>query len=345
MAFPTLLDWASRQGPDGNISEIGELLAQCNEIWKEMPWREGNLATGHQGVVRTGLPQGTFRAMNQGISPTKSTTARLNAGAGVLAALSQIDKNVADLDGDPEGYRVSEDNGFLEGMSQQMAQQFVYGNSATNPTGFTGLSPLYNTVTLANAQNAKNVLGGGGTGSNNTSMWLAGWGDMTGFGFFPKGSTAGLQFEDKGDVLFAQDTNNLPFRAYTSWFEWKAGLFIENWQYFVRMANIDTTSAGLAGANPPDLFALLSKAVVRLPTLTKRASNITEVDAPNEPSPGIVPAIYGNRTIREYMDIQAIRDKNVLLGYKDYAGGAVEDFRGIPIRVMDVLLNTEATLV
>lgn len=344
MAFLTLLDWARRQDPEGHIDEIAELLSQCNEIYKELPWREGNLPTGHQGTVRTGLPQGTWRAMNQGIVGTKSLTAQIQAGAGVLAAVSQIDKDIADLNGDPEGVRVSEDNAHLEGMSQQMATQLFYGNSAANPTQFTGLSPLYNTVTASTAQNAKNVLNGGGSGNNNLSIWIAGWGDRTGYGFFPKASLAGLQFEDKGDVLFAYDSSNNPYRAYTSWFEWKAGLFIEDWRYFVRVANIDTTSAGLAGASPPDLFALLSKGVVRLPTLTKRASGITETDAPDEPAPGIIPAIYANRTGREYMDIQAIRDRNVLLGFKDYAGEPVTEFRQIPIRVNDCLLNTEATL-
>jgi hypothetical protein len=344
MAFLTLLDWSRRQDPEGHIDEIAELLSQCNEIYKEMPWREGNLPTGHQGTVRTGLPQGTFRAMNQGITGTKSLTAQIQAGAGVLAALSQIDKDIADLNGDPEGVRVSEDNAHLEGMSQQMATTLFYGNSVTNPTQFTGLAPLYNTVSLSNAQNAKNVIDGGGTGSNNLSIWLSGWGDRTGYGYFPKGSLAGLQFEDKGDVLFAYDASNLPYRAYTSWFEWKAGLFVEDWRYFVRICNIDTTSAGLAGANPYDIFAGLSKAVVRLPTMDRRASGITETDAPDEPAPGIVPAIYVNRTGREYMDIQAIRDRNVLLGFKDYAGEPVTEFRQVPIRVNDVLTNTEARI-
>lgn len=344
MAYLTLLDWARRQDPEGHIDEIAELLSQCNEIYKEMPWREGNLPTGHQGTVRTGLPQGTWRQFNQGVVSTKSTTAQIMSGAGMLEALSQIDKGIADLNGDPEGVRVSEDNAHLEGLSQQMAAQFFYGNAATSPTQFTGLGPLYNTVSASNAQNAKNVLNGGGTASNNLSIWLAGWGDRTGFGFFPKGSLAGLQFEDKGDVVFAYDSSTNPYRAYTSWFCWKAGLFIEDWRYFTRIANIDTTAAGLAGASPADLFALMSKAVIRLPTLTKRASGITETDAPDEPAPGIIPAWYVNRTGREYMDIQAIRDRNVLLGFKDYAGEPIVEFRQIPIRVNDVLTNTEAEL-
>jgi hypothetical protein len=105
------------------------------------------------------------------------------------------------------------------------------------------------------------------------------------------------------------------------------------------------TAAGLAGANAADLFALLSKAVVRLPKMARNQSGIVKTDAPSEPAPGIRPAIYCNRTSREYMDLQAIRDRNVLLGPRDYAGEPVTSFRGIPIRVCDVLLNTEARVV
>ena len=91
------------------------------------------------------------------------------------------------------------------------------------------------------------------------------------------------------------DASNNEFEAYTSYFRWEAGLCVRDWRYFVRICNIDVTSAGLAGASAPDLFALLSKAVVRLPTLNKRASAITKTDAPSETSPGIRPAIYCNR--------------------------------------------------
>ena len=78
--------------------------------------------------------------------------------------------------------------------------------------------------------------------------------------------------------------------------------------------------------------------------MSRRVSGITETDAPDEPSPGIAPAFYCNRSIREYLDIQAIRDKNVLLTPKEYAGDPVVEFRQVPIRVVDSLTNTEATL-
>lgn len=344
MAYLTLADWARRQGPEGSIDDIGELLAQCNEIFDDMLIREGNQALGHTGTIRTGLPQGTWRSFYQGVSFTKSTTAQVTDSIGELVAYSRIDRSLAELEGNVKALRVSEDNAHIEGLSQQMASALFYSNENVSQNQLTGLAPRYNTVSTATAQNAANVLNGGGVGSSNTSIWLCAWGEQTGFGFFPKGSKAGLVFEDKGDIRPGFDSNNREFEAYTSFFQWKMGVHIKNWQYFVRIANLDVTTAGLSGTTPPDIFALMSKAVVRLPTAGRRISGITKVDAPNQPAPAIRPAWYCNRTVRQYMDIQAIRDKNVLLSPREYDGIVIETFRGVPIRIQDSITNAEAAL-
>jgi hypothetical protein len=346
MAFLSLMDAARRMDPEGEIDTIAELLSQTNEFFRDMTWSESNLDTGHKSTVRTGLPQGTWRVAYAGVPYARSTTAQVVDGLGFLAAYSQIDKRVAELGGKIAQIRMTEDSAFLEGMSQQMATTFFYGNSGTNPSQFTGFAPRYNTTNSAVAANAQNCLSAGGTGSSNASLWLVGWGDMTNFGIYPKGTKAGLVFEDRGDIVPGYDAANNPFPAYTSYFEWNAGLVTKDWRYNVRICDIDTTtdSAGLFGTTPPDLFLLMSKAVVRFPTLTKRASAITETDAPDEPAPGINPAFYCNRTVRESLDIQAIRDKNVLLKPTEYAGEPVTEFRGVPIRVNDCLLVTEGTI-
>lgn len=343
--YPNLVDWARRADPDGSIAIVAELLSQCNEVMKDMIWQEGNLPLGHKITVRSGLPQGTWRGANQGVASSKSMTDQYQFSIGQLQAYSIVDKTLANLNGNVAKFRYSEDMAHIEGLSQQVSSALFYSNEATNPQQFTGLAPMYNTVSTSTAKNAVNVLDAGGVASANLSIWLVGWGDHTTFGIFPKGSQAGLVYEDKGDVVPQYDTNGNRFEAYTSLFQFNVGLCVKDWRYNVRIANVDTTTAGLQGATPPDLFQLMSRAVVRLPTASRRLSGITESDAPGDPVPGIMPAWYVNRTGREYMDIQAIRDRNVLLSSKDYAGDPVMMFRDVPIRVVDSLTNTEAQVV
>lgn len=342
--YPNLVDWARSIDPDGDIAVVAEMLSQCNEVMKDMIWQKGNLPLGHKTTVRVGLPQGVWRAANQGVPSSKSLKAQFTDSIGELVDYSIVDKSLAELNGNVDAYRYQEDMSHLEGLSQQVATALFYSNEATNINQFTGMGPRFNTVSTSNAKNAVNVIDAGGTGSSNLSIWLMAWGDNTLFGIFPKGSQAGLVYEDKGDVVPAYDSNGNRFEAYTSMFKWKIGLCVKDWRYSVRIANIDTTTAGLQGVAAPDLFVLMSRAVVKLPTSTRRTSGITESDAPSDPKPGTSPAFYVNRTGREFMDIQAIRDKNVLIGSKDYAGDPVTVFRDVSIRVVDALLNTEARL-
>ena len=170
------MDAARRMDPEGEIDTIAELLSQANEFFQDMTWAESNLDTGHKSTVRTGLPSGTWRLAYAGVPYARSTTAQVVDTLGFLAAYSQIDKRVAELGGKVAQIRLTENSAFLEGMSQQMATTFWYGNSATAPSQFTGFAPRYNTITTANAANAQNCINGGGTASSTTPAcgWSAG---------------------------------------------------------------------------------------------------------------------------------------------------------------------------
>ncbi len=343
--YPNLVDWALRVDPDGAIAEIAEMLSQCNEMMKDAIHKPGNLPLGHKTTVRTGLPQGIWRGANQFAYASKSTTAQVEFGIGELVDYMIVDLSVARLYDDLQAFLLSESMAHVEGLSQQVQTALIYSSEAANPQQFTGFAPIYNTVNTANSQNAYNVLDAGGTGSSNTSLWLVGWGDRTAYCIHPKGSPAGLEYQDKGDLIPQQDGNGGRFEAYTTYFAHRIGLVIEDWRHTIRIANFDTTTAGLFGVTPPDIFALLSYAVMKLPTATRRLNGITESDAPTDPRPGTSPVIYVNRTLRGAMDVQAIRDKNVLLSSEDYAGNPVMTFRDVPIRVVDALTNTEARVV
>jgi hypothetical protein len=345
MANVSLADLGRRIDPGGKLMYMSELLSQCNEMVEDFPMVEGNLPTGHLATLRTALPQGTYIRFYQGTPYTASRAAQIQFGLSLLRAYSQVDKRMAMIGGNEKALREQEDLAHFEGFSQQQCGTLIYGNSWVNPAEFTGIVPYYNTVASATAQVAQNVFDGGGTGSSNASILLLGLGERTTFGIYGKGSKAGLVFENKGDVVPGFDASNNRFEAFTSLIEWELGIAVVDWRYNVRVANLDTTTAGLAGATPPDIFAILSKVVKRLPTAGRAVSGITKTDAPKGYEPPVRLKFYMNRTVSEYMDIQAIRDKNVLLSSREYAGQPVVGFRNVPFGIVDQMLNTESRVV
>ena len=321
----TLADWAKRLDPDGKIPTIVELLSQTNEILTDMLWREGNLPTGHRVTVRTGLPTVAWRLLNQGVQPSKSTTAQVDEACGILEAWSEVDVDLAELNGNTAEFRLSEAMAFIEAMNQEMAATLFYGNSGLAPEEFTGLSVRYSSLS---ANNAQNIVDGGGTGSDNSSIWVVGWGEQSIYGIFPKGSKAGLDHQDHGEVTVETTAGiaGTRMRAYQDQWKWKTGIALKDWRYVVRIANIDISQL-VAESSAANITKLLIKALHRIPNL-KVGKNV----------------IYVNRTIAEFLDIQ--RYDTAIAGggisYQNIDGILVPFFRNIPIRTCDALLETES---
>lgn len=341
----TFADWAKRSNPDGAEYGIIELLAQTNDILSDALVVEANGPTGHVTTVRTGLPAATWRMLNYGVLPSKSTTAKISDSIGMLETYSVVDKALADLNGDAPQFRLSEDMAFLEGMSQQMASTIFYGNTQVNPERFMGLSPRYNATSTTVAQSAANVIDMGGTTSTCTSIWGLTWGARTCHMIFPKGGKGGFTMKDKGDVQSVVDANGAMFEAYRTHFKWDNGLTLRDWRYVFRLCNIDVATLG--GVTPPNLINGLIRGVHRWPTQPRSVASEQTIGAPGGNQMGMMgrTAMYANRTIRTYLDIQAVNKTNVLLNITEWDGIPITTFRGVPIRTCDALLNTEARVV
>lgn len=331
---PTLLDIANASDPSGRISAVAEILNETNEINLDAVWVEGNLPTGHRTVLRTGIPQPTWRRFNEGIQPSKSTTAQVTFNTGMLEALSEVDCALADLNGNTSQFRVLESRAHLEGMSQELADAVIFGNEATQPEGITGLAAYYNDLS---AESADNIIDAGGTGSDNRSIWLVGWSESKTACIYPKGSKAGLQMTDMGKVVVENaDGNNGRMLAYRTHFRQDAGLKVPDWRFNVRICNIDvslltnvyTAGAFTAGANLPDL---LFQAMRLVPNL------------------GMVrPAFYMSRDIATWVARQTVAiGQNGLISTARVSGDQrfTERFHGIPMRRVDVLAADEARVV
>ena len=332
----TLADWAKRLDPDGQTSTIAELLSQTNEILMDCVWREGNLPTGERVTIRTGLPAVYWRSLNQGIPSSKSTTAQTDEACGLLEARSEMDVKLAALNGNTGSFRASEDIAFIESMNQTMAQTMFYGNAAVDPKQFTGLAPRYSSLTAGNAQN---VIDAAGSGTDNTSVYLVCWGDSTVYGIFPKGSMAGLDRKDLGEQT-AYYLDGTRMQVYSSLYNWMPGLVVKDWRYVVRICNIDVSDLTGLAANtaqaPTSTTSLLHKmaqALYRIPQLRRGR-----------------PAFYMNRTVHSGLTRLAMEKSTGVLALQDGLSqfgtpAAYTTFMGVPLRLCDTILNTEARVV
>lgn len=319
----TLIDWAKRLDPNGALAEIVEVLNDTNEINQDIPYIEGNLPTGHRSTIRTGIPTPTWRLLNYGVVPTKSTTAQVDDTCGMMEAYAEQDKDLVNLNANPKAFRFTEDKAHLEGMGQELASTIFYGNTLVNPEKFVGLAPRYNA--LSGADSAENVIAGGGAGADNMSVWLIVWGSETVHGIFPKNSKAGLMVEDLGQVTLI-DANGGRYEGYRTHFQQKVGLVVRDWRYAVRICNIDVSDLTKdASGSSADLLDLMAQAVHKPPSLNKGRA-----------------VFYANQTCLTFLDRQVMNRSNMNLTYSDFGGKMIMNFRGIPIRKCDALLETES---
>ena len=323
---PTLLDIARATDPDGSVAMVAEILNQVNEVLDDMAWKEGNLPTGHRASIRAGLPAPTWRKLYGGVQPTKGSLVQVTDACGMLEAYAEVDKAAADLNGNTAAFRFVEDKAHIEGMAQEMASTLFYGNESTAPEEFTGFAPRYNDQSAANGDN---ILTSAATPDNadNASIWLIVWGDNV-HGIYPKGSRAGLQMQDLGEVTIGDATNGY-YQGYRSHYRWDCGLHVKDWRYVVRI-NIDAENLLSSASSGPDLIDLMAQALELPPSL----NNGQPVFYANRVVRGFIRRQIMNKTVNSTLSIEQLTRPNGALV-------RVPMFDGIPIRRADALLNTE----
>lgn len=338
----TLGDWTKRLDPNGSTAAVVELLSQVNDIDMDCLHKMGNLPTGDRTTVRTGLPAVYWRALNQGIPNSKSTTAQVDEGCGMLEAYSETDVDLLKLNDNQDSFLLSEAKPFLEAMSQERASTLFYGNPASDPKKFLGFGPRYSS-TSGSVANSQNVLSANGSGG--ASVFLVGWGENSVYCPFPKGSEVGISYEDLGvDTVYtataigaATASATERMRARILHWQWKTGLVVRDWRYVVRIPNISISDL-LAGSGTQAttsqyaLYKLMMRALYRIPNPR-----------------GVRLAFYMNRTVHSGLSLQAASAAQNVLKVEDGISqfgrpSAYTTFLGVPIRQCDALINTEAAV-
>ena len=314
------------QRVNGRVANtIIDIMTSTNAILEDAVVRECNEGSTHKTTVRNGLPAVEFRKFYQGTPCSKGEYTQITDATGMLEVYSQVDKALADLEGDTQQFRLNEATAFLESMSNTVQTNFFYGSKATNPASFDGLATRYNKLSNDVKSIGYRVIDGGGTGTTNTSIWFVTWGDLHTHLLYPKGSEMGFTHTDKG-AQTATDSNGNMYEVYRDHYKWDVGLSVRDFRSTCRIANIDTTT--LSGNSAPDLIKLMITAYHRIRRFAKTGKTI----------------IYVNETINTYLHFQAIEKNNVQLTADEFAGKPIITFLGIPIKCVDQIKNDEKTV-
>jgi len=325
--FFDLIDLYKRQDETRQIATVIEMLKEENAILDDAIAMECNQGVSHRTTIRTGLPAVTWGQFYKGIPQTKSTTAQVEDTTGFVEQLSSIDQRLLEISGNPNAVRLSEATAAMEAISQSVATTLIYGNDALDPTQFLGLAPRFNDTS---APNGDQIVDGGGTGSDNTSLWIISWGDNQCHMLYPSGTAAGVVREDKGEQRTV-DANGDPYFVQEELIRQHAGLTVRDWRYVSRIANIDVSDLQ---AGSTDIYALLRSAFWKL-----KSHRV----------PGGRQVIYCNADVLEALDADSTpttptspaRTTSVRLRPTEVDGFEVMSYRGIPIRQVDAIVNNE----
>lgn len=326
---PTYLDFLKAQDPDGTPARIAEVLQRACPLMQYLTFQAGNLDTGHRVSIETALPSIGYVSFNEGVESGKYENGQFDEQTGMMEAKSELDCKLFDLNGGVN-YRAKYDMKILRSFQNEIETGMFYNSTATSPKRWNGLGPRYNA--LSGQPYSSQVVDSsvaGGTGNDQTSIWLVHFSPDTVFGIVGKGQGSGLQTHNMG-VQMVPDAAGNTYRAYVTVWNWTVGLVVADGEAVVRIANVDTGSIVGSGQL---LIDDMDTAWFRLPTRVKKI-------------PGRI-AWFMNQTCAEYLHKQAkssVAASTLSIKTDLITGQELTHYMGVPILVSDQILNTEAPI-
>jgi hypothetical protein len=323
----TLRDLAIANG-GASDDTIVEMLSKATPLLSDMAFRNGNQTDGHLFRVREGLPGVNWRAIGEGVLPTRSTSKQVRETVGLMEAVSEIDKVLVDLEDDKRLFRLQEAESFIQSMGQRFSREVWYGDPVVDPRGILGLSKRYSSFS---GLKSKYMIDCGGTGANNASVWLVVHGTNSLFGIVPKNGRIGLEHIASGVIDLIDPDNGGTYQGYRDRFIWWAGMCLKDYRQVVRAANIDVTLLPTYGTGSDQSAHLLEI----INTMTNRVQDLNGGRA----------AIYMNRTVKEHWEKQLLLSHYIEKTMDQATGAITTSYKGIPIHIDDSLLDTEERVI
>ena len=258
----------------GSLYSVVDVIKNVNPFMQHMPWVEANEGMQNKSAYLTSRPTPTAGRINKGTGFGKATQKLVADNVARIELNNRVDERLigmglTDPAFDLAKWRFNQDKPIMGAFADAAVELVFYGDEKNDGDEFNGVMPRYDALPADpydQEDPAYNVLDGGGSGSDNTSVLVCRMNTEDGLcGIYPKGSKVGLDITDLGKQFLEDESNAGTYLTYyVTHFCWNMGIKIEDWRNVVRIANIDVSD--LMAGNGADLFSLTMDAVRRLPS-------------------------------------------------------------------------------
>jgi hypothetical protein len=327
---PTLRDihagLVSKASADRNIVE---LFMQENPITDDIPMIVANDGTNNITTLRAALPTATFTAIYGGPTASKSQKNQVKDSCGMCESAMEVPVKLYDIAPDKEFFMLDEARTHVEAVGQQMADCMIYGNVATDPKKFNGLTIRYPAFYKHGTSGEKDpdyyVLNGSRSAQNTTtnlrSIWLVGFSSKSVHAFYPNGTNGGIVQQPV--VQYRKDTDDGIYDVKSQLFQWQCGLSVKDFRYAGRICNIES-DAMFNSTGMPDYLELLRRLVTRV-----RSNGVKQV-------------VYMDKMVLEALQVLCERKTQAnAIRVEDLFSRKVTTILGIPIRTLDCMASNE----
>jgi hypothetical protein len=329
----TIQDAMARVTKMGEYLDLADVVSKATGIMEVLEFHPTNQAFDHLTARRTDQGTPTTRIANEGAQEIKATSDQVIDIPVHYNNVIKPDPLFLRKFNTPEEWKADEVRAYGQAYAEAFTQQLITGDSGNDPgREFDGLEKRLGSLP-ADANDVTDrfhtVRSGGGSGADNTSIYVLGIGKAGAYGLFHKNGTAGFQMEQLPRQLVPLGSGDVVLSPINV--SWDVGFSATNHRMIGRLANIDfsdLTDDASAGVN-------LMNELTRLINSTKIRTM------------GVRPVLLANESIITYFENQrrnfggnGVADANADIGKV----GALTTFKKIPFIQTDAIGIAEAAV-
>lgn len=331
----TMMSWAQERAlrdRKNRPARIVPILKKFTPLIEDMPVFPCNAENVHDTVWEHAIPGDSWGVLNRGTPVSEGDTTTVTDTCANIAREASIDQRILAKSSNPAHTKLVRSRRYFMSIAQQQERNFFLGNRNTTPDGVHGLAPRYGTISGNPFSNQ--IVDGGGTGTDNASIWLVGWGEEGVHGIYPESSDeVGIKHTPRGVHPKTDSTGR--FWTEDDSYGLDTGLAVAHPCAVVRICNIDRSLLNFAATgSSANLLRLLR-------TAYHRATAFASIG-------DLKWCIYMDGQVFEFLDHHAQEaNTNTFLSYRESGPNQplMLTYREMRVRKADMLRPDEARVV